>query len=317
MSRNLLASSIFFDYVPSCSGGRELETYYFAANKQLDLKRASLRATELDFLRKIDWRCHVEQSDRIHIVSMLPGAWAECKRINILADRQTSGKVCEAGFEEPLDEAMVFLPDKNDEGERTWGLLSDILCLMFDTRLLLPSERKKASRQPARKKRVASFTTRQKQPGLDIDSCTHRALAADNGLIKPPADANAQPQHIVRPPLDLPSLLDDMPSPTSPSSFLAHMANATPAPAGDQTPTMTLASSQYELALWAKGAPHRSAPKTSTSWDTLRTSPREVMRFVHLDTSTCAGSRRAEASNDSNALPRIPSAPVTGTDRLD
>lgn len=250
MCRSLLASFIFFDHVPSCSSGRELETHFFAVNKQLDLKRALLRATELDFLRKIDWRCHVAKSDRILVLEQLllsgdQGRFLAQRKRTILP-RATIGGQCDEACVDP-EEAILFLQDKNEEGERTWSLLSDILCLIFDTQLVLPQELKQANRQPARMKKVASFNRR---------SCARPAVNSHQH------DAAKPEQHFMRPSSALPNLLDDTLSTLSPSAFLAHMASATPTQEEGQT--TLLASSQYELALPSEIA-YRRAPTSSTS----------------------------------------------------
>jgi hypothetical protein len=251
MCRSLLASFIFFDHVPSCSSGRELETHFFAVNKQLDMKRALLRAAELDFLRKIDWRCHVTKSDRMLVLEhlLLSGEQGRflAQRKRIIIPRAMIGGQCDEACVDP-EEAILFLPDKNEEGERTWSLLSDILCLIFDTQLILPHELKQANRQPARKKKVASFDRRSCARPAVISSHKHEV-------------ANSE-QHVMRLSLGLPNLLDDTLSTPSPSAFLAHMASTTPTQVEGQT--TLLASSQYELALASEIADCR-APTSSTS----------------------------------------------------
>ena len=71
MSSNILASLVFLDRVPCCASGQELETCYLTPNKELDQTRALLQEAELVFLRKIDWRCHVDLAERQRVLKCL------------------------------------------------------------------------------------------------------------------------------------------------------------------------------------------------------------------------------------------------------
>ena len=163
-TRQILASFIFYG-VPQLEGRGEKENY-FANDARLDEKRKLLLHDELLFLSKINWRCHVSLHDRDLVLEQLKnsGEGGQClaqrmrqvpesamirthtewgndgmnshfNGIKVLHPKQENDTSETIVFEEQL-----FLQDKNDCGERTWELLSEILVLMFDTRSFLPRE---------------------------------------------------------------------------------------------------------------------------------------------------------------------------------
>ncbi len=149
--------------------GSGLEKHYLATNPRLDEKCKLLLNNELSFLRKIDWRCHVGLHERQLVLDLLSnsseGGKCMAQRMrqvpeSAMGRTQTTSENDDMnshfnsivgvhsqhnGYAEKIVR-QLFLQDKNECGERTWELLSEILALMFDTRISLPSEASKRQR---------------------------------------------------------------------------------------------------------------------------------------------------------------------------
>ena len=159
--------------------GSGLEKHYLATNPRLDEKCKLLLNNELSFLRKIDWRCHVGLHERQLVLDLLSnsseGGKCMAQRMrqvpeSAMGRTQTTSENddmnshfnCMVGVHSQQNGSsetivrQLFLQDKNECGERTWELLSEILVLLFDTRISLPSEasRRQRTRIPKQLKKV-------------------------------------------------------------------------------------------------------------------------------------------------------------------
>ena len=138
--------------------GSGLEKHYLATDPRLDEKCKLLLNDELSFLRKIDWRCHVGLHERQLVLDLLSDS-SEGGKCLAQRMRQVPESAMRHSQQNGSSETIVrqlFLQDKNEVGERTWELLSEILILMFDTRISLPSEasRRQRTRIPKQLKKI-------------------------------------------------------------------------------------------------------------------------------------------------------------------